>query len=184
TGADAAGIVGHFGTFGVHVARELMDVLPPVLRTAAASRVVLIGPGGNAFAAALALREPDLCGRVFATGWLSATDAAAALRACDLVVQPYPDGVTTRRTSVMAALANGVAVVTTDGRLTEPAWRETGAVRLAPAVDPAALAAATVALLRDTGARIAIAENGRRLYDARFAIEHTLDALLDVRPAA
>ncbi|MDQ3346356.1 MAG: glycosyltransferase [Acidobacteriota bacterium] len=183
-GQDAVAIVGHFGTFGDHVGRDLMDALPAILHGAAALRVVLLGRGGEAFAAAFRLREPGLAGRVLATGLLSATDAAAALRACDVVVQPYPDGVTTRRTSVMAALANQVAVVTTDGELTEPVWRETGAVGLAPASDPAALAAATVALLVDTRGRAALAANGRRLYDARFAIEHTLDALLDERPAA
>jgi glycosyltransferase involved in cell wall biosynthesis len=109
---------------------------------------------------------------------------SAALRACDLVVQPYPDGVTTRRTSVMAALANDVAVVTTEGSLTEPEWRESGAVRLAPASDAPALAALTVALLRDAGARTALAARGGRLYDARFALKHTLDTLLSVRTAA
>jgi glycosyltransferase involved in cell wall biosynthesis len=177
-------VVGHFGTFGDHVGQELMDLLPALLRAAATSRVVLIGRGGEAFAAAFALRHAGLGGRVCATGLLSDADAAAALRACDLVVQPYPDGVTTRRTSVMAALANQVAVVTSDGELTEPVWRESGAVRLAPAFDPPALAAAAAALLHDDRARAVLAATGRRLYDARFAIEHTLDALLDVRPAA
>lgn len=177
-------IVGHFGTYGDHVARELIAVVPAVLYAAAAARIVFIGRGGEAFAAAFADREPALGSRVFATGTLSRTDASAALRACDLVVQPYPDGVTTRRTSVMAALANQVAVVTTDGELTEPAWRTTGAVRLAPASDPAAFAAATIALLHDAGARAALAASGRRLYDARFALEHTLDALLKAPAAA
>ena len=55
-------------------------------------------------------------------GRLTGAEAAAALRACDLLVQPYPDGVTTRRTSVMAALTTSVPVLTTDGPLTEPVW--------------------------------------------------------------
>lgn len=181
--ADAL-IVGHFGTFGDHVGRELTGAVPAVLRAAAAARFVFIGRGGEAFASALASREPALGPRVYATGTLSRTDVSAALRACDLVVQPYPDGVTTRRTSVMAALANGVAVVTTDGELTEPVWKDTGAVTLAPASDPAALAAVTVALLHDACARVALAASGQRLYDARFALEHTLDALLNVRAIA
>jgi hypothetical protein len=182
-GDPDAMIVGHFGTFGDHMTRELMAVAPAVLRTAARSRFVFVGRGGEAFAAALTARDPALATRVYATGTLSRTDVAAALRACDVMLQPYPDGVTTRRTSVMAALANEVAIVTTDGTLTEAEWRD-GAVRLAPACDALALANATVALLRDPRARAALARGGRRLYDARFALKHTLDALLDERAAA
>lgn len=181
--ADAL-IVGHFGTFGDHVARELTGAVPAVLHAAAATRFVFIGRGGEAFAAVLSRREPGLGARVYATGTLSGADVSAALRACDLVVQPYPDGITTRRTTVMAALANGVAVVTTDGQLTEPVWRDPGGVKLAPASDPLALAAATVALLNDTTARVALGASGRRLYDARFALEHTLDRLLHVPAVA
>jgi glycosyltransferase involved in cell wall biosynthesis len=103
---------------------------------------------------------------------------SAALHACDLVVQPYPDGVTTRRTSVMAALANGLPVVTTEGALTEGVWRDAAGVELVRASDPAALAAATVALLHDAEARRALGIRGRRLYDERFALEHTLNTLL------
>lgn len=183
-GNSDALIVGHFGTFGDHVGREMTGVAPAILHGATRARFAFIGRGGEAFAAALAHREPALGARLQATGALSRDDVSAALRACDLVVQPYPDGVTTRRTSVMAALANGVAVVTTDGELTEPVWRATGAVQLAPASDPAALAAVTVALLDDARARTSLAASGRRLYDARFALEHTLDALLNVPAVA
>ena len=34
------------------------------------------------------------------------------LQACDVLVQPYPEGITSRRTSAMAALAHGRAIVT------------------------------------------------------------------------
>jgi glycosyltransferase involved in cell wall biosynthesis len=181
-GDPGAVIIGHFGTFGDHVGRELRETIPAVLRAAANARVVFIGRGGETVADEFAASEPALAGRIHATGTLSRIDAASALRACDLVVQPYPDGVTTRRTSVMAALANEVAVVTTDGELTEPGWRG-GGVGLAPVSDPARLADVAVALLQDAAARTALAARGRRLYDARFALEHTLDTLL-VAPIA
>jgi glycosyltransferase involved in cell wall biosynthesis len=184
TGHSPEFIVGHFGTFGEHVGRELMKAVPALLHAIPLARVAFIGSGGESFAAALGRHEPALAARITSTGALSAADACAALRACDVMLQPYPDGVTTRRTSVMAALANEVAVVTTDGALTEAAWRSSRAVRLAPAGDSVALASAVAALLADGAARQALAATGRRLYDQRFAIEHTLDALLDVRPAA
>jgi glycosyltransferase involved in cell wall biosynthesis len=177
-------VVGHFGTFGDHVGRELMRIVPRILDAVPSACVVCIGRGGEAFVAGIARENPALGNRASATGMLSRSDVSAALRACDLVVQPFPDGVTTRRTTVMAALANGVAVVTTDGVLTEPTWRQSGAVRLAPASDPDAVAAAAAALLTDPVETAALAARGHQLYTSQFAIEHTLDALLDVAAVA
>ena len=47
--------------------------------------------------------------------------------ACDLLIQPYPDGISSRRTSAMAGLALGIPVITTTGSLTESLWAETRA---------------------------------------------------------
>lgn len=173
-GHDAA-IVGHFGTYGDHVARDLGAVLPLILRAEPGVRVVCLGRGSDTFVEELPVQWHN---RVLGTGALSREDMAAALRACDLVVQPYPDGVTTRRTSVMAALANGVATVTSSGALTEGVWSERRAVGLAAAGDAAALSAAVTRLLRNPDERAALAARGQRLYDEAFALECTISALL------
>ena len=99
------------------------------------------------------------------------------LLACDLMLQPFVAGVTTRRTSVMAALHHGVPTVTTAGPLTEPLWRETGAAALAAAGDPTALAGAARALLEDPEARARLAAAGRAVYDAHFDVRLTIAAL-------
>jgi len=99
------------------------------------------------------------------------------LLACDLMIQPFVEGVTTRRTSVMAALLHGVPTVTTSGRLTEPLWRQTGAVALAPAADPTALAAVASALLADPTARARLGAAGEAAYDRLFDVRHTIAAL-------
>jgi glycosyltransferase involved in cell wall biosynthesis len=185
TGGDAAiPVVGHFGTFGDHLVAELQTVVPAILEGAPMARFACIGQGSDAFAASMILRHPALAARIDATGALSAAEVSAALRACDVVVQPYPDGVTTRRTSVMAALANQVATVTTSGALTEAVWAQTRAVALAPASDAAAIGAATAALLHDRASRAALAETGRRVYESRFALDCTIDALLAPAGAA
>ena len=82
---------------------------------------------------------PDWRRPVHAPGYLPAIALGAHLTACDVLVQPYPDGVTARRTSVMAGLARGCAVVTTTGHLTEPLWAEQGAVALVDVGDAGAL---------------------------------------------
>jgi glycosyltransferase involved in cell wall biosynthesis len=171
-------VVGHFGTFGDHLSRELSEVVPRILHADPMARFVCIGRGSETFAALISRSHPDLTGRVRASGALAPAEVPAALRACDIVVQPYPDGVTTRRTSVMAGLASGVATVTTDGALTEPVWAATAAVALVPAGDAGAIAAAAVALLQDADARVALGEAGRRAYDTHFALDRTVDVLL------
>lgn len=167
--------IGHFGTYGQDVANQLRPLVSRLAIAGSRSRLILIGDGGTRFLDDLK-REGTGVTRCHATGRLSAREVAAAIAACDVVVQPYPDGVTTRRTSVMAALRNGAAVVTTDGFLTEPVWRRSG-VALAPAGDPEALASKTLALLDDDAARTALAARGRRLYEEAFAIEHTIAGL-------
>ena len=92
---------------------------------------LLIGHGGDRMAARLVEAHPDLNGRLTATGTLPPADVSRHLQACDLMIQTYPDGVSSRRTSLMAALAHGVATVTSAGRHTEPVWAEAGAVGLA-----------------------------------------------------
>ena len=171
-------LVGHFGTFGEHVATELAPALLTLLRERLNTRFVGIGRGSEDFVENLLRRAPDLAGRVKFTGTLPVREVAAVLAACDLVLQPYPDGVTTRRTSLMAPLAAGVAVVTSRGRLTESVWGATGAVALAPASDPAAHAAACIGLLGDERARRQLALRGRATYDTHFSMERTVDALL------
>jgi glycosyltransferase involved in cell wall biosynthesis len=176
-----AELVGHFGTYGDHVTRELEPVVPLVLAARPSAHFVCIGRRGDRFAAALRARHPALHDRIHHTGTLAAHEAAAAIRACDVMVQPYPDGVTTRRTSVMAPLANAVATVSTAGNLTERIWSEMNAVALAPAGTSGAIAAKVVHLLDEPVARAALSQSGRRAYDAHFSIERSVDTLLSPR---
>lgn len=170
-GRKADFILGHFGTYGDHIGRQLDQILPALLRRLPLSRVLLVGRGGEAFARTM---PADVRDRVDATGSMTGAETAAALRACDLLVQPYPDGVTTRRTSVMAGLTTSIPVVTTLGLLTEPVWAESRAVALAPAGDVAALVEAAAGLAGDPVARAALGRRGRELYDGSFALGVTI----------
>ncbi len=164
-------VIGHFGTYGDHVGRQLDQILPALLRRLPDAWVVLVGAGGEAFRRTLAA---DVRDRVDATGRLPGVEVAVALRGCDLLVQPYPDGITTRRTSAMAALTTCVPLLTITGPLTEPVWAQTAAVALAPAGDVDALVDIAVRLAADPEARAALGARGRALYDARFALDVTI----------
>jgi glycosyltransferase involved in cell wall biosynthesis len=176
-------VVGHFGTYGEHVADELFRVLPLVAARSPHARFAFIGAGGVEFLDRLGRRDARVAARSSATGRLDGEQTASALRACDVMIQPYPDGITTRRTSAMAGLRNSVATVSTKGALTESIWTQSQAVALAPAGDAAAFAEVVSTLLKDPAARDALARRGARTYDGRFAIEHTI-AALRAAPAA
>ena len=142
--------------------------------------VLLVGRGSAEFAGRLVSARPELAGRVAASGGLSGADAAAHLKACDLLIQPFPDGVSSRRTSAMAGLACGLPVVTNLGPLSEPVWA--GAVAAAPTPDPAAVARRAAGLLADPPGRAALAARAAALYRDSFALAHTVAALREGRP--
>ena len=165
-------VIGHFGTYGLH-ADMLKETLVRLLRGRTDRVGLLIGRGGRKFAAEI----PELADRLVAIDGLPPEQVSLHLQACDLIIQPYIDGVSTRRTTVMAALAHGLPVVTAHGFLSEPFWSDAGAVSLASSNDPAALASAAEALLSDPPARARLAEASRAFYTSRFAVEHTVEAL-------
>jgi glycosyltransferase involved in cell wall biosynthesis len=167
-------VVGHFGTYSPLITDLLGPALRAMLKRRADVRVLLLGAGGEKWCGELSSGESD---RVAATGPLPANAVAEYLRACDLVVQPYPDGASSRRTSLMAALANGVPVVTTLGVLSEPIWSG-GSVAAVPVGDPKRLAGRVSELLSQPERLAELGAAGRRLYEEQFAIERTVAALL------
>jgi len=184
-GGRSGRVIGHFGSCGPPIADQLAVAIPALLQRAPDASMMLLGDGCAALRRRLVDAFPGLAGRLWETGPLAARDISSHLLACDIMLQPYAEGVTTRRTSVMAALAHGVATVTTSGRLTEPLWQETGAVALARAGDPPALAAVASRLLGDPETRARIGTTGRSVYDACFDVRHTVAALGSrVRPDA
>lgn len=170
-------LVGHFGSYGTHIAPLLRRVLVDLLAHDDQIAALCAGAGSDRFVKAFLARRPELRGRIIATGRASAHDISVQLQACDLLIQPYPDGVTTRRTSVMAGLANGCAVVTTDGALTEDVWRRTSCVVTAKAGDTASLAQRAREVLADLNAREQLQGRACAAYPAHFAVRHTIEAL-------
>jgi glycosyltransferase involved in cell wall biosynthesis len=177
-GDPVARVVCHFGTYGQSITRTLGPALRELLGRRPGLRVLLLGAGGERWRRGEAEGLGDWSNRVIAPGCLPAPAIAESLGACDLAIQPYPDGVSSRRTTVMAALANGVPVVTTLGEASEPDWSD-GAVAGAPVEDPGRLAQLALDLLDRPDRLAELGRAGKRLYEERFALRHTLTALLD-----
>jgi glycosyltransferase involved in cell wall biosynthesis len=93
------------------------------------------------------------------------------------MLQPFPDGLSSRRTSLMNALAHGVPVVSNSGHLTEEIWEENDAVALGATGTGPDLAPVCTRLLLDPSARKAFAEKGAALYCASFDWPNVLSVL-------
>ncbi|MET0626297.1 MAG: glycosyltransferase [Pyrinomonadaceae bacterium] len=171
-------LVGHFGTYGELIAGRLRRLLPRLLSDEETEcAVLLLGRGGDAMRESLVRECPRLANRIHAAGTLAPEALSRHLAACDLLVQPFPDGVSARRTSVMAGLAHGLAVVTSVGALTEELWEESGAVALAPAGDDGAMLDEVRRLLASAEARARLGAAARELYRERFDLSHTVASL-------
>jgi len=170
-------VVGHFGTYDRHSTEALLRSVPALLQGCAACVLLLLGRGGEALRDELTRRQPELARRIHATGTLAADTLSLHIAACDVILQPYIDGVSSRRTSVMVCLAHGRPVVTTRGPLTETFWADTDAVTLAPAGDDAALVETTRSLLADDARRHHMSAAAEKLYAERFDVQRIVAAL-------
>ncbi len=172
--APAVELLGTFCGLDPYSRSALPPLLQALLHHHPRCAAVLAGVGGEALAHDLLGRNPLLRPRLLAPGRLDPAAVAAHLAAADLLLQPYADGVCTRRGTTMAGLALGRCVLTNLGKNTEPLWRDSCAVALAPLTGWLELADQ---LLAAPDRRRPIADRGRALYHERFALEHTVRAL-------
>ncbi|MBI3759024.1 MAG: glycosyltransferase [Deltaproteobacteria bacterium] len=170
-------VVGHFGTFAPAIAAMLDAIVPQVLAHDSTVTMVLIGANSDTFREALLRENPALAGRIRATGALQAEDVSLTISSCDVMMQPYPDGVSSRRTSMMAALEHTRATVTTAGPFTEPLWQQSDAVSMVRTGDANAFAAAVVALVGNPTLRERYANAAKALFASHFDLSHTIEVL-------
>jgi glycosyltransferase involved in cell wall biosynthesis len=175
--AENTPLIGHFGSFGTDITTLLEARLPAIMSHRLEPRLLLIGTGSDEYRERLLRQHPQWFGRLHATGYAVASDLGEYLRACDLFVQPYPDGLTTRRTTALACLSQARPIVSTRGQSTEHLWSETNAVALADLSDPDQFAAAVHRLLQDPVTRQSCGEESRRLYLRSFDVSHVVEML-------
>lgn len=170
-------IIGHFSTYGRHQQKVLSPVLVRLLKADRDRIVLLLGKNGTEFLHNFLQANPSFAGRVIAKGTLTHKQLSAYLAVCDVVIQPYPDGASSRRTTLMAALQHGVPIVTTQGTSTEDLWAASGAVALARTDEPEAMATAVEEVLANTEWRKALGTRGRSVYWQHFDVRKAVDRL-------
>jgi glycosyltransferase involved in cell wall biosynthesis len=185
--AEPTVILGHLGTYSERITSVLGPAITAVLQDVPHSHALLLGKHSEQFADKLKASQPELQHRITAAGALANEQLSGHLAACDLMLQPFPDGLSSRRTSLMNALAHGLPVVSNAGHLTEELWEESGAVALGATGTGPDLAEVCTRILLDPAARQRLAAAGEELYRSRFDwpnVIGTLRSPLEVKAAA
>ncbi|MFQ5398419.1 MAG: glycosyltransferase family 4 protein [Anaerolineae bacterium] len=112
------------------------------------------------------IEQLGLVHRVHWTGFLDDAAVSAHLHAADMLVLPYRDGVSLRRGTLMAALAHGCPVITTQPAVPAPELRHGGNVYCVPANDVGALAGAIRAVAADHTLRAGLGEGAAQVAGA------------------
>ena len=175
--ADGTILLGHFGSFGKDVTALLEERLDPIMRHTSQPSLLLLGSGSDSYRDRLLDAHPQWVGRVRSAGYVPGAHLAEHIAACDLFLQPYPDGITARRTTAMACLSQARPVVTTDGASTESFWVESGAVALANVHDVETFAGAVAALIEDPRRRFTLGVSGQALYARSFDVSRVVGML-------
>ena len=153
-------LLGHFGF--VSAGKGIVPLIEAVARLRKAGydiRLAFIGARRNTVDSGEAadhlqtvdkrLRDLGLAEVVYWTGYLPEDEVATWLRAVDLVTLPYQDGASFRRGSLIAALHQGCAVLTTQPSTRIDAFEQGRNLWLVPRGSPDAIAEALLILMRD-----------------------------------
>ncbi|MEA2157521.1 MAG: hypothetical protein QOE11_3661 [Solirubrobacteraceae bacterium] len=112
-------------------------------------------------------------------GFLAAQDIAPLIAACDVYLAPYLDGVSSRRTTMLAGLQQGVAIVGTKSASTDPDLLSHPALVLTDVKDVDGFAGAAATVAADAGLRAAMAAHARALFAERYAFSVVARMWLD-----
>jgi len=158
-------VVGLFGTAHPSCDRSYSEAaIRGLAEHHPASPVIILNLGAGApppeVPAAVAVRTP---------GALDSRELSLHLRASDLLLLPLTDGLSTRRTTMMAGLAHGLPVLGLQGAHTDRILVEhPEALRLVTVGDRQGFAAAAIALAADVNRLRAMGEAARLLYERAF----------------
>lgn len=183
-------LLGYFGFLNHSKGGDtLIRALSILAERRAPVKLVLIGgqtgssdPSDAAFSAEVEklIARHGLEGRIARSGFVTASEVSAHLLACDAIALPYRDGVSLRRGSLMAALAHGCAIISTQPAAPIPELRDGENLRLVPRDSPQVLGLAISELLDapELRARLgAAARETAQQFRWEAIAAHTLDFL-------
>ncbi len=166
-------VIGYFGFLNASKGVEtLLEAVAALRADGMSAHLLMIGgrtgtsdPTNAAYAAQIEARVTalGLDEVVTWTGFVDDAAVSAHLLAADVVALPYRDGASYRRGSLMAALAHGCAIVSTQPRSDTPDLRDGEHALLVPPDDVQALATALRALAADDALRARLGANAREL---------------------
>ena len=160
----AVRVLAYFGTLGPN--KQFYWILDAWRAARAAGIQVALAVIGGAPDPNL---PPELKALYRPLGYLPAPEVSAALQASDLLALPFIDGVSERRTTLMAGLAHGVAVATTVGHCTGTALASAPYHGLSAARDERGFIQLVNSLLKDDDRRRTLAEAGRNASIREFS---------------
>ena len=167
-----ARIITYFGTLSA--AKQLPWVIEAWRAAHTPSNPVALALIGGA----PTLRLPDELQKHYRPlGYLPAEDASRALHAADLLALPFVDGISERRTTLMAGLAHGLPVATTNGHNTGAALRRADFLALTNANDEGAFIRSVVDLIRDEARRTRMGAAGRTACAREYSWPVTISRL-------
>ena len=113
------------------------------------------------------IAERNLSARIIATGYVDLPDVSAHLLAADVAVMPYRDGVSFRRTTLIAALQHALPVVSTTPAHAMPQLADGDNILLTPPCDVKAFADAVTRVTNDPTLKTRLRQGAKQL-GARF----------------
>jgi glycosyltransferase involved in cell wall biosynthesis len=169
-------LLGYFGFLNeTKGGEELIETLSQLQAAHVPVKLLMIGGrAGSSDATNLAyadridalIVERGVADRIIRTGYVPPDAVSAAFLATDICVLPYRDGISFRRGSLMAALAHGRPIVSTEPTVELPELRPGENISLVPPCDPTALAEAVIALREDAGLRARLASGAAGLAES------------------
>lgn len=161
----------------LHAVRLLADAGLPLRLLMIGDRIGSSDPTNAAYAQEIdgLIQSLQLASVVHWTGFVEDAEVAAYLHAADLVALPFLDGASYRRSSLMVALAQGCAVLTTKTRVSIPAFRDQDNLLLVQPGNVPALTAALQVLHRDPALRERL-RTGAVALQAEFAWDRITEA--------
>lgn len=172
-------VIGTFGSFfDKGITRKIRKLVPGILANHPERVWLFLGRGSDEFVLQLRKDFPALEAQLEKAGEIDMAALSAHLQACDLMIQPYPKGVDTSRTSAMVGLSHGKPIITTLGPNTEVIWEKSSCVKLVPLQKNDLFLRIIEDLVTSTQAREALGKNAIQTYKNFFSLDKCIGTLL------